>query len=150
MRDAKTRRKAPLKSQTPKRGVQRPKARTVQPGRTRVTKRPVKITRRKTRRRVNASTPEDLKWVEEDPKDHLLSRYIKDSKGKVVGESIGVEGKYIIMKNGLKFYSIPLRNIVELETELRLKGRINRDKARKLGEEWRKKALDPLYQKKKK
>jgi hypothetical protein len=101
-------------------------------------------------KKTQASTMDELKWVEEDPKDHLLSLFIKDSNGNVIGESIGVEGKYIIMKNGLKFYSIPLKNIIEGEMELTLKGRINRPKARKLGEEWRKRALDPLYQKKKK
>jgi hypothetical protein len=90
---------------------------------------------------------ESLKWVEEDPKDHLLSRFIYDSKGKSIGESIGVERGRLIMKSGKVFYSIPLKNIKERETDLALRGRIDRKKARKLGEIWRKKALDPLYQK---
>ena len=94
-------------------------------------------------------SPTDLKWVEDDPKDHLLSRFIYDKDGKVIGESIGVEGRQLIMKSGKKFYSVPLRNIKEGENELTVKGRINKARARKVGEVWRKKALDPLYQKKK-
>jgi hypothetical protein len=103
----------------------------------------------KKRRETTSDIPEELKWVEDDPKDHLLSRFIYDSKDKVIGESIGVEGKQLIMKSGKKFYSIPLKNIKEREAALTLQGRINKRLSRKMGEVWRKKALDPLYQKKK-
>jgi len=92
----------------------------------------------------------DLGWMEEDPKDHLLSRFIEDPSSNIIGESIGIERKNLIMKSGLKFYSIPLKNIVEKNDNLSIKGRIDRKKARKLGEAWRKRALDPLYQKKNK
>ena len=160
-----TGRKPPTRRTSSTRSVKRPTARParVTSGRTGTSpkksqvkkpagtgRKPVRVTRKKQVKRTETSTMEDLKWVEEDPKDHLLSLFIKDAHGKVIGESIGVEGRYIIMKSGLKFYSIPLKNVVEGEMELILKGRINRPRARKLGEQWRKRALDPLYQKKKK
>ena len=160
-----TGRKPPARRTPSTRAVKRPTARPtrVTPGRTGARpikaqakkpggagRKPVRVTRKKQVKKTEASTMEELRWVEEDPKDHLLSLFIKDANGKVIGESIGVEGRYIIMKSGLKFYSIPLKNIVEGEMELTLKGRINRPRARKLGEQWRKRALDPLYQKKKK
>jgi hypothetical protein len=114
---------------------------------TQTTKKPVKSA--KVKEEVS-TTPVELKWVEEDPRDHLLSRFIYDSKNKVIGESIGVEGKQLIMKSGKYFYSIPLKKIHEKENDLTLKGKVNRQQARKLGEAWRKRTLDPLYQKKKK
>lgn len=92
----------------------------------------------------------DFSWMEEDPKDHLFSRFIYDSNSKVIGESIGVEGRQLIMKSGKKFYSVPLKNIADEDEKLTLKGKIDRLKARRLGEAWRKRALDPLYNKKKK
>ena len=116
---------------------------------TEVRKQRVSATPRKPSVKSETSTPADLKWVEDDPKDHLLSRFIYDHNGNIIGESIGVEGKQLIMKSGSKFYSVPLRNIKEGGNELTVKGRINKTRARKLGEIWRKKALDPLYQKKK-
>ena len=111
--------------------------------------RPKRVSKRPVEEKEPAPST-DLGWMEEDPKDHLLSRFIYDPSNNVIGESIGVEGKHLIMKSGLKFYSIPLTNIVEKDDNLALKGRIDRKKARKLGEAWRKRALDPLYQKKNK
>jgi hypothetical protein len=77
-------------------------------------------------------------------KDEYLSRFVKDEGEEIKGETIGFEGKDIIIKKENEFYRIPLTK-VELEEEyVMLKGRINWKKAKVQGEKWRKKELDPL------
>jgi hypothetical protein len=136
------------RSQNPRRKTSTPaKAKSVRTRRKSNIPRPRAVQPSRGQGRRSKGTPSDLRWVEEDPKDHLLSRFIFDGKGNIIGESIGVDGKYLIMKSGKKFYSVPLKNIREDEKDLTLKGKIDKRMARKLGEVWRKKALDPLYQK---
>jgi hypothetical protein len=86
--------------------------------------------------------PDEVKWMEEDPHDQLLSRFVETPKGTVVGESIGIEKTRIILKNKLKFYSIPLKYVKEKDDILILQRRVNWTRAEKLGEVWRKAALD--------
>ena len=111
-----------------------------------VKRRPVKKTTKKTEEQL----PEDVKWLEDDPHDEILSRFIFNSKGEQVGETIGVEGKQLIVKNREKFYSIPFNSIHEKNDELVLKKKVNWERAEKKGEKWRKKALDLIKPKKKK
>jgi hypothetical protein len=92
--------------------------------------------------------PEDVKWLEDDPHDEILSRFIFDPKGSQVGETIGVEGKQLILKDHEKFYSIPLNSIKERNDELILVKKVDWNKAEKKGEKWRKKALDVIKPKK--
>jgi hypothetical protein len=125
--------------------VQKVKPRPKKPVTAKATKKPVQKPKE-----PEPSTPNELKWMEEDPRDHLLSRFIYDSKDDVIGESIGVEGTQLIMKRGKYFYSVPLKKIKERENDLTLKGKVNKRQARRMGEAWRKRTLDPLYQKKKK
>jgi hypothetical protein len=104
--------------------------------------------RKKGRKKEDEQLPEDVKWLEDDPHDEILSRFIFNSKGTQMGETIGVEGKQLIIKNREKFYSIPLNSIKEKNDELTLVKKINWKRAEKKGEKWRKKALDVIKPKK--
>ncbi|WP_455392723.1 DUF5749 family beta-barrel protein [[Eubacterium] cellulosolvens] len=86
--------------------------------------------------------PDEVKWLQEDPHDQLLSRFVETPKGTRVGESIGIEKSRIILKNKLKFYSIPLKFVKEKDEKLILRRKVNWSRAEKLGEIWRKNALD--------
>ncbi len=92
--------------------------------------------------------PEEIRWLEEDPHDNILSRFILDRKGKQIGESIGVEGNQLIVKDRKKFFSIPLKSVQEKDNELLLKRKVNWAVAEKKGEKWRKHALDVIKPKK--
>jgi hypothetical protein len=124
--------------------VKRGKAKKVVKKRRPVKKRPSK----KPIKKADEQLPEDVKWLEDDPHDEILSRFIYDPRGKQVGETIGVEGKQLIVKNREKFYSIPLNSIHEKKSELVLRKKVNWAKAEKKGEKWRKKALDVIKPKK--
>lgn len=143
----KTIKKPKLKPKSkPKRrpSVKRGKTKKVIKKRKPVKKRPAK----KPIKKADEQLPEDVKWLEDDPHDEILSRFIYDPRGKQVGETIGVEGKQLIVKNREKFYSIPLNSIHEKNSELVLRKKVNWVKAEKKGEKWRKKALDVIKPKK--
>ncbi len=80
-----------------------------------------------------------------DPRDEYLSRFIKDKKGKDLGESIGMDGDMLIMKDRMEFYRIPMKNVTIVENHIQINGRVNWKKAKKEGEKWRNSELDPLY-----
>ncbi len=103
-----------------------------------------KRSRRKGRRRRRAKPRVDRSVWTEDPRDELLSRFIKDKKGRKLGESIGVEGNEMIMKRGDRFYIIPLKNIKKKKKELLFVGKINWKAAKIKGERWRKRSLDVI------
>lgn len=88
--------------------------------------------------------PNEVKWMQEDPQDQLLSRFVETPKGTRVGESIGIEKSKIILKNKLKFYSIPLNYVKEKDDKLVLRRKVDWTRAAKLGELWRKNALDVI------
>jgi hypothetical protein len=94
--------------------------------------------------KTDDEVPEQLKWLQEDPHELLLSRFIESPKGVRLGESIGIDGSNIIMKNKTKFYSISLKAIKEKGDALILRKKINWKLAEKLGEKWRKKTLDVI------
>ena len=80
----------------------------------------------------------------DDPKVEYLSRFVKDESDNIMGESIGVEGKNIVIKEGNTFMIVPLDSL-SLEGEiLRIKKKINWKSAKKKGDKWKKKELDPL------
>ena len=89
--------------------------------------------------------PDELRWMQEDPQDQLLSRFVETPKGTRVGESIGIEKKKMILKFKSNFYVIPLNYIKEKDDKLVLLRKVNWERAGKLGEIWRRNALDPLY-----
>ncbi len=80
-----------------------------------------------------------------DPRDEYLSRFVKDKMGKDLGESIGLDGERLIIKDRMDFYRIPLKSVVLMDDHIRITGRVNWKKARKEGDKWRTSELDPLY-----
>lgn len=77
--------------------------------------------------------------------DEILSRFIVDKKDTIVGESIGIEGKFIVVKHREKFYLVP-RNAVKLQGDkLVLKKKVDWIAALARGEGWRKEELDHLW-----
>jgi len=69
--------------------------------------------------------------------DDFLCRFVKDGKGKKIGESIAIDGDILIVKSGKKYMGIPLSHI--MKNYLRIKGLTNFNKAEELGKEWLKK-----------
>jgi hypothetical protein len=82
--------------------------------------------------------------VLDDPKDEFLSRFVKDDKDEIKGESIGVEGNNIVIKNADTFMIVPLASLTLEDNILRVTKKINWESAKKKGEKWKKKELDPL------
>ena len=93
------------------------------------------------RKKKTTPNPQDP----EDPRDEYLSRFIRDAKGKDLGESVGVDGDMLIIKDKMDFFKIPMKSATILESHIEIKGKVNWKKARKDGERWRASELDPLY-----
>jgi hypothetical protein len=74
---------------------------------------------------------------EESDVQRLLCRFVMDGMGRKVGESIAVDEDILILKSGATFLGIPLKHIEEEEKTLLVKGLIDREKARMMGEQWR-------------
>ncbi len=77
-------------------------------------------------------------------KDEYLSRFVKDKKEEIRGETIGFEGKDLIIKLEDNFYKIPIASVELSGDVLNLKKKVDWKKAKTQGEKWRKKELDPL------
>ncbi|OYT45353.1 hypothetical protein B6U90_03495 [Thermoplasmatales archaeon ex4484_6] len=82
--------------------------------------------------------------ITEDPMDEYLSLFVHDDSDRVMGESIGVEGKDIIIKKGGEFFRVPLSSLELEERILRVVKRIDWKKAKKKGDKWKSIELDPL------
>jgi hypothetical protein len=85
------------------------------------------------------------KMVGEDPRDEYLSLFVLDANDNPIGESIGVEGDRIVIKNGKDFFRVPLKSFEVRERSLRAILKIDWEKAKKEGEIWKRKELDPLW-----
>lgn len=77
--------------------------------------------------------------------DTILSLFIVDSEGHVVGESIGVEGSKLVLKHKGVFYVIPLNSVKKSKGNLKLIKSVDWTAARAYGERWKKENLDPLW-----
>ena len=73
----------------------------------------------------------------DDETDSLVCRFVVDGNGKRIGESIGIAGDILIIKEGARFLGVPLKHIEEQETLLLVKGLVDFRKAYELGEKWR-------------
>jgi hypothetical protein len=76
--------------------------------------------------------------------DHLLCRFVTDSTGRKIGESIAVSDDILIIKRGVKFMGVPLKHVEDQKKTILVKGLINFDKAYELGEEWRKSSFQDM------
>jgi|Deesub1362A_J573_1020465.scaffolds.fasta_scaffold03663_3 hypothetical protein len=66
-----------------------------------------------------------------------LARFIVDSEGKRIGESISVFEDLLIIKKGDKFYAIPFKHVELKDNEIHLKGIVQWDKAEELARRWK-------------
>jgi len=77
------------------------------------------------------------KITEGDKIEELICRFVYDSNGRKIGESIALEEDILIIKQGRDFLGIPLKHIEIQEKNLLVKGLFDKDKALELGENWR-------------
>lgn len=91
------------------------------------------------------SIPELSDAEAKDFRDDMLSMFVKKESGEVVGETIGFDGKYLVLKKEDGFLKIPSISVQKGDGCLVIRGKIDWKKARKLGEKWRRKELDPLF-----
>ena len=66
-----------------------------------------------------------------------IARFVVDSEGKRIGESISVFEDLLIIKKGEKFYAIPFKHIELRGEEIHVKGVIQWDKAEELAKRWK-------------
>lgn len=79
-----------------------------------------------------------------DPRDELLSRFVKDMDGRPKGETIGTEGDRIIIMEGGNFYMLQITSIALEGKVVRIKKTVNWKRAKALGDHWRNRKFDPL------
>lgn len=94
--------------------------------------------------RTKKGTPDLTDLDIEGFKDDHLSIHVRDEDGNSKGETIGFDGNSIIIKAGDDFLKISLKLLEKQEDHLKIIGKVNWKKAKKEGEKWRKKELDPL------
>ncbi|MEM1514005.1 MAG: DUF5749 family beta-barrel protein [Candidatus Thermoplasmatota archaeon] len=66
-----------------------------------------------------------------------IARFIIDSEGNRIGESISVYKDLLIIKRNNEFYAIPFRHIEKKDENIIVKGAIEWENAKKLAEEWK-------------
>lgn len=77
----------------------------------------------------------------EDLSESLIPRFVVNKSGEKIGETIGMDGQSIILKKNNDFYSVPLSVLDEHLGELIIEKNIDWEKAKALGERWRKKSF---------
>ena len=78
---------------------------------------------------------EAVKMKKLDPESYIC-KFVVDSKGNRVGDSIAMDGDVVIIKVGRKFIGIPVKHLEIEDIFLRIKGPFSFDKAEELGKKW--------------
>lgn len=71
--------------------------------------------------------------------DDYICKFVVDGKGRMIGESIALDGDVVIIKMGSKFIGIPVKHLSFDEDDdniLRIKGMFEIDRAEELGKRW--------------
>ncbi len=85
-----------------------------------------------TQKKTDGQTPQDEDFS-------YLCRFVYEDNGKQIGESITIHDKDIlIIKTKESFLGIPLKHIEQKEKILTVRGLLDLDKAKEMGEDWRK------------
>lgn len=66
-----------------------------------------------------------------------IARFVIDSAGNRIGESISVYKDLLIIKKDNEFYAIPFGHIEKKDENIVVKGVIQWENAKKLAEEWK-------------
>jgi len=74
----------------------------------------------------------------DNEEDGLLARFVVDGFGKKIGESIAINDDILIVKSGVFYLGVPLKHIEPEGKRIMVKGLIDQQKAKELGEKWRK------------
>ncbi|MBN1860069.1 MAG: hypothetical protein JW840_01255 [Candidatus Thermoplasmatota archaeon] len=76
----------------------------------------------------------------------MACKFVLDSAGKKIGESVSVAADVLIIKSGSLFLGVPLKHVQADEKTLVVKGIFDFTKAYELGEKWRKDSYRELNQ----
>ncbi|MBU4189763.1 MAG: hypothetical protein KJ886_02025 [Candidatus Thermoplasmatota archaeon] len=77
----------------------------------------------------------------EDMSEYLIPRFVINTGGERIGETIGMDGQRVILKKDSNFYSVPVSVLDERHGELIIEKDLDWEKAKILGERWRKKSF---------
>ena len=75
---------------------------------------------------------------EDDAQQLWLCQFVKDGRGRIVGESICLDEDILIIKDKNMYLGVPLKHMERQEKTLLVKGLIDYEKAVELGEQWKK------------
>lgn len=84
------------------------------------------------------SSKKDIQQHTYDDVSDMLARFIINSKGEKIGESIAFHDDLLIVKQKENFLGIPLKHISFEGKKLLVKGLIDTEMAKKLGNTWKK------------
>jgi len=76
----------------------------------------------------------------------MICKFVLDSTGKKIGESVSVNQDVLIIKSGSLFLGVPLKHVESGEKTLVVKGIFDFTKAYELGEKWRKESYREMNQ----
>ncbi len=76
----------------------------------------------------------------------MTCKFVLDSQGKKIGESVSVNEDILIIKSGSLFLGVPLKHVESGDKTLVVKGIFDFTKAYELGEKWRKESYREMNQ----
>jgi len=76
----------------------------------------------------------------------MICKFVLDSAGKKIGESVSVADDVLIIKSGSLFLGVPLKHVASGDKTLVVKGLFDFTKAYELGEKWRKESYREMNQ----
>jgi len=74
----------------------------------------------------------------------MLCKFVVDSNGKKLGESVSIDHDVLIIKSGALFLGVPLKHVEPSDKTLVVKGFFEFTKAYELGEKWRKESYHEM------
>ena len=77
----------------------------------------------------------------DDTINDLICKFVFDGLGNPLGESISVENDLIIVKTDGSFLGIPLKHVETDGKKVIVKGLVDQNNAKLLGERWRRKEM---------
>lgn len=69
--------------------------------------------------------------------DSLVCKFVFDGLGHLLGESISIEGDLVIIKSEGSYLGIPLKHVESDGKKIIVKGLVDQQNAKRLGERWR-------------
>jgi len=88
----------------------------------------------------------ETKKTNETADPSMVCKFVVDSAGKRIGESVSVADDVLIIKSGSLFLGVPLKHVESGEKSLVVKGIFDFTKAYELGEKWRKESYREMNQ----